>query len=79
MYGNLKGTCGVGENWFAIMELKNEKKIIYGLKQSPRGWFGKFQIAMVGHNVREKITVLLLYVNDIMITGNDTCEIANVK
>ncbi|KAL8104492.1 hypothetical protein AgCh_028637 [Apium graveolens] len=69
------------------------KKTIYELKQSPRTWFGKFQRAMVRFGYKqgnsdhtmfvkrkgEKITVLIVYVDDIVITSNDTCEIADVK
>ena len=69
------------------------KKTIYGLKQSPRVWFGKFQRAIVEFGYKqsnsdstmfvkrkgEKITVLIVDVDDIVITGNNTCEIADVK
>ncbi|KAL8146639.1 hypothetical protein AgCh_004391 [Apium graveolens] len=69
------------------------KKTIYGLKQSPRVWFGKFQRAVVRFGYKqgnsdhtmfvkrkgEKVTVLIVYVDDIVIIGNDTCEIADIK
>ncbi|KAL8108782.1 hypothetical protein AgCh_025025 [Apium graveolens] len=61
--------------------------------ESPRVWFGKFQRVVVrfgykqGNSVHtmfvkrksEKITVLIVYVDDIVITDNDTCEIVDVK
>ena len=64
------------------------KKALYGLKQSPRAWFGRFSKAMLSmgyhqsrgdhtlfiKHTREKVTVLLVYVDDIVVTGNDTAE-----
>ncbi|KAH9689179.1 retrovirus-related pol polyprotein from transposon RE1 [Citrus sinensis] len=64
------------------------KKSLYGLKQSPRVWFGKFTKAMVhfGYNQSNsdhtlfikkrqgKITALIVYVDNIVITGNDEEE-----
>ncbi|KAH9802834.1 retrovirus-related pol polyprotein from transposon RE1 [Citrus sinensis] len=64
------------------------KKSLYGLKQSPRAWFGKFTKAMVrfGYNQSNsdhtlfikkrqgKITVLIVYVDDMVVTGNDEEE-----
>ena len=66
------------------------KKALYGLKQSPRAWFGRFTKAMIElkyhqargdhalfikHNAVGKTTILLVYVDDILITGGDTDEI----
>ncbi|KAH9657753.1 retrovirus-related pol polyprotein from transposon RE1 [Citrus sinensis] len=64
------------------------KKSLYELKQSPRAWFGKFTKAMVrfGYNQSNsdhtlfikkrqgKITALIVYVDDIVVTGNDEEE-----
>ncbi|KAH9763832.1 retrovirus-related pol polyprotein from transposon RE1 [Citrus sinensis] len=64
------------------------KKSLYGLKQSPRAWFGKFTKAMVrfGYNQSNsdhtlfikkrqgKITALIVYVDDMVVTGNDEEE-----
>ena len=67
------------------------KKALYVLKQSPRAWFGRFTNAMINlnyhqargdhalfvkHNGRSgAVTILLVYVDDILITGGDIEEI----
>ena len=64
------------------------KKSLYGLKQSPRAWFGKFTKAMVlfGYNQSNldhtlfikkqqgKIIALIVYVDNMVVTGNDEEE-----
>ena len=64
------------------------KKALYGLKQSPRAWFGWFSKAMLSmgyHQSRgdhtffikhhgDLMTALLVYVDDIVVTGNDITE-----
>ena len=69
------------------------RKSLYGLKQSPRAWFGKFsqaveQFGMLksksDHSVFYKrsvagIILLVVYVDDIVITGNDTRGISSLK
>jgi hypothetical protein len=61
------------------------KKSIYGLKQSPPAWFDKFSKAVVSHGMtrsqadhsvffkktRTGIVILVVYVDDIVITGSD--------
>jgi hypothetical protein len=69
------------------------KKSLYGLKQSPRGWFDRFRRAVcdmgyyqcngdytVFYRHRGScITILAFYVDDIVITGDDVEEIKNLK
>jgi Reverse transcriptase (RNA-dependent DNA polymerase) len=69
------------------------KKSLYGLKQSPRAWYGRFRRAMLGmryqrinadHTVFFRrygghITMLIVYVDDMIITGDDESEIAQLK
>ena len=66
------------------------RKALYGLKQSPRAWFGRFTKAMIDlgyHQARGDhalfikysttgmVTILLVYVDDIIVTGGDAREI----
>ncbi|KAL1548051.1 Beta-galactosidase 8 [Salvia divinorum] len=69
------------------------KKTLYGLKQSPRIWFGRFCQAMAKHGYKQnhsdhtlfikknddKVTCLIIYVDDMIITGDDKEEIKNLK
>ena len=69
------------------------KKSLYGLKQSPRAWFGRFSNAVskfgltqcaVDHsvfyrNVAGKRIWLLVYVDDIIIIGDDVIGIQSLK
>jgi Reverse transcriptase (RNA-dependent DNA polymerase) len=68
-------------------------KALYGLKQSPRAWFGRFRNAMKNYDFeqsdsdhtlffkrqQEKLTVLIIYVDDMIITGNDKDEIKRLE
>ena len=69
------------------------RKALYGLKQSPRAWFGRFTSAMKKFGYRQsnsdhtlflkkngsKITCLIIYVDDMIITGDDRDEIKVLK
>lgn len=69
------------------------KKALYGLKQSPRAWFEHFRATMVSYNYTQgqanhtlfvkrrgsNITTLIVYVDDIIVTGNDDVEIKKMK
>ena len=69
------------------------KKTLYGLKQSPRAWFGRFTEVMKKYEYKQsnsdhtlfikkkggKITCLIIYVDDMIITGDDEAEIAELR
>jgi hypothetical protein len=69
------------------------KKSLYGLKQSPQAWFGRFTKLMRAFGYRQsnwdhtlflkhrdgKITALIVYVDDMVVTGNDPAEQAALK
>ncbi|KAK8949221.1 hypothetical protein KSP39_PZI006154 [Platanthera zijinensis] len=69
------------------------KRSIYGLNQSPRAWFDKFSKAvrevgftrsstdfsLLTHHQKTGTVLLLVYVNDILITGDDSKGIQAVK
>lgn len=70
------------------------KKSLYGLKQSPRAWFGRFSQfiksqgytqGQADHTMFTKVshggkrTALIVYVDDIIITGDDLLEMNNLK
>ncbi|VVA37399.1 PREDICTED: Retrovirus-related Pol poly from transposon, partial [Prunus dulcis] len=69
-------------------------KSLYGLKQSPRAWFGRFSQAMQKYGYRPsqadhtlflrhsrdgRITIVIVYVDDIIMTGDDIKEINKLK
>ena len=69
------------------------KKAIYGLKQSPRAWYAKLSSTLLDHDFKKcnsdsslfvkkqngKIIIVLVYVDDIIITGNDLNLINQVR
>jgi Reverse transcriptase (RNA-dependent DNA polymerase) len=69
------------------------KKALYGLKQSPRAWFGIFSGAMKKYGFDQcdsnhtlfikrkgdKLTMLIIYVDDMIITGNDEEEMHRLE
>ena len=68
-------------------------KSLYGLKQSPHAWFGKFSQAIEKFGLQKSksdhyvfyrnsssgIILLVVYVNDIIITGSDSIGISSLK
>ena len=53
------------------------KRALYGLKKSPRAWFGRFTTTMKKGD--GQITFLIIYVDDMVITGNNEREIKELK
>jgi len=64
------------------------QKSLYGLKQSPRAWFDRFTNSIkafgyqqsssdhtlfIKHN-EGKLTILIIYVDDMIVTGNDSIK-----
>ncbi|KAL5831968.1 hypothetical protein ACOSQ4_017322 [Xanthoceras sorbifolium] len=68
------------------------EKTFYGLKQAPRAWFSKLKLALLQwgftnsqfdvslfyRSAGSKVILLLVYVDDILITGNDLILIQQV-
>ncbi|CAA0831452.1 cysteine-rich RLK (RECEPTOR-like protein kinase) 8 [Striga hermonthica] len=69
------------------------KKALYGLKQAPRAWYGKiaefliqcgYSVAPADSNLfvkkrERKLAIVLVYVDDIIITGDDEEEIQQTR
>ena len=72
-------------NDFNNREVCRLKRTLYSLNQSPRAWFGRFTLAMKGYGFKQSnsdhtlflkrkgklVTCLIIYVDDMIITGND--------
>ena len=69
------------------------RRAIYGLKQAPRAWFERFRSVVLAfgftesshdytlftHQTSRELTILLLYVNDMVISGDDATTILSLK
>uniref|UniRef100_A0A2N9GK30 Integrase catalytic domain-containing protein n=1 Tax=Fagus sylvatica TaxID=28930 RepID=A0A2N9GK30_FAGSY len=69
------------------------RKALYGLKQAPRAWFAKLKSVLIGAGFRQSENdyslfisstpqgnvFILVYVDDILITGDDSQSIINLK
>ena len=70
------------------------EKALYGLKQSPRAWFDRFtqfvkrqdykqsqsdHTLFIKHSNDGKMSILIVYVDDIILTGNDLKEMETLK
>ena len=77
------------EETLGVNKVCKLQKALYGLKQSPRAWFGRFAKVMLAAGYRQSqgdhtlfvkhsktggVTDLLVYVDDIIVTGNDENE-----
>ncbi|RVW73201.1 Retrovirus-related Pol polyprotein from transposon RE1 [Vitis vinifera] len=85
VYGSSTKMHGVKKQCQKVCKLK---KSLYGLKQSPRAWFGRFTKSMRAFGYHQsnsdhtlflkkqhgKITALIVYVDDMVVTGNDPEE-----
>ncbi|WJZ91855.1 hypothetical protein VitviT2T_010895 [Vitis vinifera] len=91
LYMDLPPGCMVSEK--QCQKVCKLKKSLYGLKQSPRAWFGRFTKSMRAFGYRQsnsdhtlfqkkqhgKITALIVYVDDMVVTGNDPEEIKTLQ
>jgi hypothetical protein len=79
-------------NWVSTSETVGKvcilNKAFYGLKRSPRAWFDKFRCGVCNRQCngdrtllymhkKGEITILAVYVDDIIITGDDKEQIAS--
>ena len=78
---------------FQAGEVCHLKKTLHGLKRSPRAWFRQFTEVMKKYGYKQsnsyhtlfikkrggKITCLIIYVDDMIITGDDTEEMTELR
>lgn len=88
-----KSICNYPKDFQATEAVCKLKKSLYGLKQASRQWFAKLVQELVNQgfqqfkndyslNTKKKannITILAIYVDDIILTGNNDQEIKNMK
>lgn len=86
VYMDLPPGYGIQNSFGQVCRLQ---KALYDLKQSPRAWFGRFTQAMKKYGYHQansnhtlfikcngnKVILLIIYVDDMVVTGNDTEEI----
>ena len=84
------GFVAQGKSFGMVCRLQNS---LYGLKQSPRAWFGRFSYVVqhfsmtkseADHSVfyrhlAQGYIYLVVYVEDIIITGSDHHDIIQIK
>ena len=79
---------------FGVGKVRKLKKSLYGLKQSPRAWFEHFgkvikhygytqsqadQTMFYKHSNEGKVAILIVYIDDIVLTGDDCNELEKLK
>lgn len=71
----------------------DSKKSLYGLKQAPREWFtklsetlnstgythSKVDYSLFTKNTQDTVTLVIIYMDDLLITGNSTAAISELK
>lgn len=82
------------EDYTNVNKVCKLKKFLYGLKRSPRAWFNRFTKALrrlgyakcqvdhtlfIKHLTHEKASILIVYVDDIVITSDDEGETQRLK
>ena len=82
------------ENSYGKGNVCKLKRSLYNLKQSPRAWFDSFSKSIkvfsfsqssanhtlfLMHSMNGKITILIVYVYDIILIKNDEAEIGQLK
>ena len=79
--------------WGEIRKVCRLRKSLYGLKQIPRAWFGKFSqsieefgmqksksdYSVFYRNSSSSIILLVVHVDNIVITGSDSKGISSLK
>ncbi|GKD37040.1 putative RNA-directed DNA polymerase, partial [Tanacetum coccineum] len=88
----MEAPLGISQH-FKHGEVCKLKKSLYGLKRSPRTWFGRFTLAMKKYGYKQsnsdhtqflshkgdRVTCLIIFVDDMIIIGNDKSEIKKLK
>ncbi|KAI5324535.1 hypothetical protein L3X38_033608 [Prunus dulcis] len=90
VYIDMPPGYGLSNNSRKVCKLR---KALYGLKQSPRAWLGRFTEAMKKYGYHQgnsdhtlfikhidgKITLLIIYVNDMVVTSDDVVEMGKLQ